>query len=394
MTRDGKSYFHLGGAIDSVVAVTDEAGEKVNTYSYSPRGVAHSTTNEKTPSPTASLAATRTPPASTTMRPATTTPTSTASPNPAPPARNGTPTSTPKATPVSRNDPSGLAPWGFSGEVCAFGGCVGGGVSFNDGGAIHPSASIGPERKRHGSDGFYCSRRWSWPTVLGTSSVRRRGNRPGRSLPAAVATRSRQVTAYFPLSALLYHTYETGRSAEQGEVAPPLGLLPARRGLACAYVQSASPRRRWRSGRRPRGRPPSPTVSRAVTRRPPVSTTWAGPQARRQPGVTQRRHGKTPTTRSRTEQRTWTAAATRMRGRRSEREQKVNPEESASHAKSALWFTCSLAVTLNLVEELWHPPGTAWLVSRIAVSVLFTAALIACVVLWIVRSRQRRVKAE
>ncbi|MFI1596550.1 RHS repeat-associated core domain-containing protein [Streptomyces venezuelae] len=51
MTRDGKTYFCLGDAIGSVVAVTDEAGEKVNTYSYSPRGVARSTTSEKTPQP-------------------------------------------------------------------------------------------------------------------------------------------------------------------------------------------------------------------------------------------------------------------------------------------------------------------------------------------------------
>ncbi len=39
MTREGKPYFYLTDAIGSVIAVSDETGEKVNTYSYSPRGV-------------------------------------------------------------------------------------------------------------------------------------------------------------------------------------------------------------------------------------------------------------------------------------------------------------------------------------------------------------------
>ncbi len=51
MTRDGKTYFYLTDALGSVVAVTDEAGEKVNTYSYSPRGVTRSTSTEKTTQP-------------------------------------------------------------------------------------------------------------------------------------------------------------------------------------------------------------------------------------------------------------------------------------------------------------------------------------------------------
>ncbi|MGW7276328.1 RHS repeat-associated core domain-containing protein [Streptomyces sp. NPDC054864] len=51
MTRDGKAHYYLTDALGSVVAVTDEAGAKVNTYSYSPRGVTRSTTSEKTPQP-------------------------------------------------------------------------------------------------------------------------------------------------------------------------------------------------------------------------------------------------------------------------------------------------------------------------------------------------------
>ncbi|MEW2390121.1 RHS repeat-associated core domain-containing protein [Streptomyces venezuelae] len=51
MTRDGKTYFYLTDALGSVVAVTDESGTKVNTYSYSPRGVQRSTTSEKVSQP-------------------------------------------------------------------------------------------------------------------------------------------------------------------------------------------------------------------------------------------------------------------------------------------------------------------------------------------------------
>ncbi|WP_237500793.1 RHS repeat-associated core domain-containing protein [Streptomyces sp. SID8370] len=39
MTTGGKAYFYLTDALGSVVAMADESGTKVNTYSYSPRGV-------------------------------------------------------------------------------------------------------------------------------------------------------------------------------------------------------------------------------------------------------------------------------------------------------------------------------------------------------------------
>ncbi|WP_372514924.1 RHS repeat-associated core domain-containing protein [Streptomyces ortus] len=47
MTRDGKAYYYLTDALGSVVALTDESGTKVNTYSYSPRGVTRAATTEK-----------------------------------------------------------------------------------------------------------------------------------------------------------------------------------------------------------------------------------------------------------------------------------------------------------------------------------------------------------
>ncbi|WP_235967889.1 RHS repeat-associated core domain-containing protein [Streptomyces mesophilus] len=51
MTTGGKAYFYLTDALGSVVALADEAGAKVNTYAYSPRGVTRSTTKEAVPQP-------------------------------------------------------------------------------------------------------------------------------------------------------------------------------------------------------------------------------------------------------------------------------------------------------------------------------------------------------
>ncbi|MFH8799018.1 hypothetical protein ACH4F6_05365 [Streptomyces sp. NPDC017936] len=44
--------------------------------------------------------------------------------------------------PVNRIDPDGLVSTGFSGEACSYL-CIGGGLSFNDDGSIHPSLSVG-----------------------------------------------------------------------------------------------------------------------------------------------------------------------------------------------------------------------------------------------------------
>ncbi|ROQ59131.1 RHS repeat-associated protein [Streptomyces sp. 840.1] len=51
MTRGGKNYYYLTDALGSVVAVADEAGTKVNSYGYSPRGVPRSITSETVPQP-------------------------------------------------------------------------------------------------------------------------------------------------------------------------------------------------------------------------------------------------------------------------------------------------------------------------------------------------------
>ncbi|WP_008406600.1 RHS repeat-associated core domain-containing protein [Streptomyces sp. SM8] len=51
MTRGGKSHYYLTDALGSVVALADEAGTKVNTYSYSPRGVQRAGTSEQMTQP-------------------------------------------------------------------------------------------------------------------------------------------------------------------------------------------------------------------------------------------------------------------------------------------------------------------------------------------------------
>ncbi|MFJ9621959.1 RHS repeat-associated core domain-containing protein [Streptomyces sp. NPDC101181] len=51
MTRGGKNHYYLTDALGSVVALADEAGTKVNTYAYSPRGVQRTTTTEQVPQP-------------------------------------------------------------------------------------------------------------------------------------------------------------------------------------------------------------------------------------------------------------------------------------------------------------------------------------------------------
>ncbi|NYV73291.1 hypothetical protein HW445_02925 [Streptomyces sp. UH6] len=51
MPTGGKSYYYLTDAIGSVVALADDTGAKVNTYSYSPRGVTRAATTEQVPQP-------------------------------------------------------------------------------------------------------------------------------------------------------------------------------------------------------------------------------------------------------------------------------------------------------------------------------------------------------
>jgi RHS repeat-associated protein len=51
MTVGGKSYYYLTDALGSVIALTDASGNKVDEYSYSPRGVTRAATTEQVPQP-------------------------------------------------------------------------------------------------------------------------------------------------------------------------------------------------------------------------------------------------------------------------------------------------------------------------------------------------------
>jgi uncharacterized membrane protein len=62
-------------------------------------------------------------------------------------------------------------------------------------------------------------------------------------------------------------------------------------------------------------------------------------------------------------------------------------QHKAAQAKTALAFTFSLAVLLNLVDAFWDPDGQAWFILRVTVSVLFGVALVAYIAMWL---RQRR----
>ncbi|MFI2644312.1 hypothetical protein [Streptomyces sp. NPDC018610] len=85
MSTGNKIYYHLTDAIGSVIGLVDRDGNKVDTYTYSPRGVACSPSPaSRSPSPAASSATTRTPPACIASRPVMTTPASAASPSPTP----------------------------------------------------------------------------------------------------------------------------------------------------------------------------------------------------------------------------------------------------------------------------------------------------------------------
>ncbi len=51
MNRGGASYYYLTDALGSVVGLADETGAKVNSYGYSPRGVARAANTEQVPQP-------------------------------------------------------------------------------------------------------------------------------------------------------------------------------------------------------------------------------------------------------------------------------------------------------------------------------------------------------
>ncbi|WP_395570303.1 RHS repeat-associated core domain-containing protein [Streptomyces sp. BK79] len=143
MTTGGKSYYYLTDAIGSVVALADETGTKANTYAYSPRGVQRSTTTEKVSQPYRFAGGFQDPTGLYHYAARYYDPNIGRFTSPDPSGQEKNPYLYAEGDPVNRIDPSGLASQGLNLEVCAFGACLGGGVSVNDDGAIHPSLSVG-----------------------------------------------------------------------------------------------------------------------------------------------------------------------------------------------------------------------------------------------------------
>ncbi|WP_456340825.1 RHS repeat-associated core domain-containing protein [Streptomyces solincola] len=144
MTTGGKSYYYLTDALGSVVALADEAGTKVDSYTYSPRGVrVSSRTSETVPQPYRFAGGYQDATGLYHYGARYYDPNIGRFTQPDPSGQEKNPYLYAEGDPVNRIDPSGLASQGINLEVCAFGGCLGGGVSVNDDGAIHPSASVG-----------------------------------------------------------------------------------------------------------------------------------------------------------------------------------------------------------------------------------------------------------
>jgi ethanolamine utilization microcompartment shell protein EutL len=61
-------------------------------------------------------------------------------------------------------------------------------------------------------------------------------------------------------------------------------------------------------------------------------------------------------------------------------------------ARAATWLKAAFAVAvgMNLAEVVWDPAGAGWRAARVAASVLFTVALVAYVVLRVLRWRRAR----
>ncbi|MEU6765483.1 RHS repeat-associated core domain-containing protein [Streptomyces sp. NPDC046853] len=133
MTRDGKAYYYLTDALGSVVATADESGTKVNTYSYSPRGVTRAASTEKTPQPYRFAGGYQDPTGMYHLAARYYDPNIGRFNSPDPSGQEKNPYLYAEGDPVNRIDPNGLASWSIGGEVC-LGVCLGGGYSKDDSG--------------------------------------------------------------------------------------------------------------------------------------------------------------------------------------------------------------------------------------------------------------------
>ncbi len=110
----GKNHYYLTDALGSVVALADEAGTKVNTYAYSPRGVQRAATTEQVPQPYRFAGGYQDPTGLYHFAARYYDPNIGRFTTPDPPARNRTPTSTPQATPSTASTPPDCSAWGMS----------------------------------------------------------------------------------------------------------------------------------------------------------------------------------------------------------------------------------------------------------------------------------------
>ncbi|MFH8791941.1 RHS repeat-associated core domain-containing protein [Streptomyces sp. NPDC017941] len=124
MTTGGKSYYYLTDALGSVVALADEAGTKVNTYSYSPRGVERAATSEKVSQPYRFAGGYQDPTGLYHFAARYYDPNIGRFTQPDPSGQEKNPYLYAEGDPVNRIDPSGLAPWdslGAAGDLIGAG---------------------------------------------------------------------------------------------------------------------------------------------------------------------------------------------------------------------------------------------------------------------------------
>ncbi|MET9935130.1 MULTISPECIES: RHS repeat-associated core domain-containing protein [unclassified Streptomyces] len=142
MTTGGASYYYLTDALGSVVALADGTGTKVNTYSYSPRGVQRAATSEKVSQPYRFAGGYQDPTGLYHLGARYYDPNMIRFTSPDPSGQEKNPYLYAEGDPVNRIDPQGTLSFEIGGEFCA-GVCIGGGVSINEDGSAHPYVSVG-----------------------------------------------------------------------------------------------------------------------------------------------------------------------------------------------------------------------------------------------------------
>ncbi|PJN01568.1 Wall-associated protein [Streptomyces sp. CB01201] len=141
MTTGGKAYYYLTDALGSVIGLADESGTKANTYTYSPRGVARTTT-QAVPQPYRFAGGHQDPTGLYHLGARYYDPNTGRFTQPDPSGQEKNPYLYAEGDPVNRIDPRGLLSLDLGIEACDLL-CLGGGVSINEDGSVHPYLSVG-----------------------------------------------------------------------------------------------------------------------------------------------------------------------------------------------------------------------------------------------------------